>query len=127
MSISPRPIPRLTTPSVKPASIVFGKIVTMSNFIPSIRARRAAPLLVQFQQTFGRVDSDPARRDVNLSTDVGGKRNQYFAPRPVDRQQTPGRTTFDPPHEADSLSGRGLDRAPHQLMLVIRARRERVQ
>ena len=40
--------------------------------------REDTKLIIQFQQPFGRIDDNPARREVNLNANVLRKRNQQL-------------------------------------------------
>ena len=102
-------MPRLTTPSASAASIIRGKMVTMSNFI-------------QFQQSPGRIDPDLLVCDVDLHADVDGERNQDLTTRTVHHQPARSGAAFDFRHLANDVTRRGLDRAANELMLVPRAR-----
>ena len=67
-------------------------MVTMSNFILPRSSRRIALrsnstlLLIQLQQSLGRVDSNPPARDIHLDANIGSKGNQHLPPRPLHTQ-----------------------------------------
>ena len=128
-SSNPRSMPRPTTPSARPASTIRGKIVTMSNFIDLVRvvriARRAPA--IHLEQSLRRRDPNPLPLDVDLDANLGGQRNQHLAARPLDHQQAARRAAIHPHHVPDALAGHGLHRAADQLVVVVRARLERLQ
>ena len=128
-------IPRLTTPSASAASTIRGKIVTMSNFTVDRAASKNSSLLELCAAAFPR--SDPATlrrinpdfpvRHVDLDADVDGQRNQDLAPRSVSPPAGSRRRRLRPSRPRRRRRLGRLHRAPDELMLVVRARLQRLQ
>src|SRR5215204_4583627 len=107
-------MPRLTTPSARPASTIRGKIVTISNFIPGPakagpydsvrpgllfgrggRLQLARPRFVQLQKALGRVDPDPARHNIDLGADPLDHRDLNLASCTLHDQSAAAGATLD--------------------------------
>ena len=99
----------------------------MSNFIHSsvsfgpLRTFEASPYFVQLQQALRRIDPNPPAGDVDVHANHR-RPAEPALPRaaPFDHQQAAAGTAVDPHHLADALAGDRLDRAAHELMVVIR-------
>ena len=81
---------------------------------------------IQLEQSLGRRDPDAARGDVDLDADIGSQRHQYFTARAVDHQPAAAAAAvhpYDAPHRG---AVRRFHFAPHQLMLVVAPRLERL-
>src|SRR5262245_33750481 len=122
MSSSPLARARPMTPTPNAASIISGKIETMSNFTKasSCPPCPASPVPVHFQQPLRRRHNDALCGDVDV-TDFRRERDQYFAPPASNHEPRRIAVSFDGGHAADDLPAAGRHVTTDELVVIVGA------
>src|SRR5262249_33685450 len=112
---------RPTTPSVRAASIIAGKIVTMSNVTVLTGLTKLTGSRVHIQQPVRRIDHDAFARDIDRPAYVLRQRDQNLARAVPDNEPAAAERAFDPFHRPNRPPVFGHHRAASEIVMVVRA------
>src|ERR1700737_122984 len=119
---------RTRMPSASPASIIRGKIVTISNCIdPRAVSESLAAREVQVQQAVQRLNDNRAPRQMHPDDNCLGERNQNLAGRRALHDQPASLArSLDARHLSNRDAFGGFDRASDEIVLIEASRGQRM-